>query len=219
MVGFVENDNIEMAAFDIGKDFFLFGEIDGDDAECDVIEGVGAEFRFVLDFLEGRRIQLSKSEPEPLAHFAFPLMEERSGRTNDKHAVSAASGDQFGEDEASFDGFSEADVIGEQKARPRHGEGAHDGDELVRFDAESSGLSGEQGVGTEGLFEQERVVVHAKGGEVGSADGVEFGGDGFDGVVWGRDEVELVAAQAFSEASQAVEGRFATRFDEDDFPV
>lgn len=159
-----------------------------------MIERIGAKFRLVFDFLEGRGIKLTKTETKPLAHFAFPLMEQGTSGTNDEHPVSAATSDQFGQNETRFDGFAETDVIGEQEARSGHGQGAHDGDELVRLDAQASWLSGEKRMGPERLFEEKGFMVDAEGVESCCPFRVELRCDGLDGVVFGMNEVEFVAA-------------------------
>ena len=71
-----------------------------------------------------------------------------------------ATGDQFGDYQTGLDCLAETHTIGQQESHAAHTDGAQNRHELVRFDLQSSGLHGQQGIGAERLFEQERLMIN-----------------------------------------------------------
>ena len=74
-------------------------------------------------------------EPKFLAevglHFLHPLRHEALG-SNDQHPLHQSTQLQFSEDQPGFDGFAQADFIGEQIANPVAGDGTSQCVELMR---------------------------------------------------------------------------------------
>jgi hypothetical protein len=220
VMGLVDDDEIPGGAVEILEDFVLLGEVEGEEAEGEVIEGVGAEDEGAAELLElAPRGDGLEAEAEALAHLAGPLLEERTGGGDDEDPVGAATRDELGHDEAGLNGLAEADAVGEEEARPAHREGAHDRDELVGGDVEAARLDGEQGVRAKGLLEEKCVVIELPAAEARRMERVELVRDRGDRIERAQ-EVDLFASESAVEAAEAVAKLLRPgRFGVDDLPA
>ena len=78
-----------------------------------------------------------ESERELLPELLLPLSAER-GRGEDEDPPDAAPEEKLGEDEPRLHRLPEADVVGDEKAHPRHAERLEERDELVALDAHAA---------------------------------------------------------------------------------
>jgi len=125
---------------------------------------------------------------------------------------------KLGDDKASLYRFPEAHAICQEEPHTAHAKGTHHGDELVGLDAEAPGLNGEQGIGTQGLLEQKRLVVDEPVGERSctvETKRVYHRLHRFEGV----EEVQLFATDGPFETPEAIEGLGAQLLDCDDLPA
>ena len=75
-----------------------------------------------------------EAERELLPELLLPLPAERR-RGEDQDPPDATPEEKLGEDEPRLHRLPEADIVGDEKAYPRHAEGLEERDELVAFDA------------------------------------------------------------------------------------
>ena len=93
-------------------------EVGGAEDELVVEEGIGVGVVgvAVLDGGAALLVEEGEEEVEAAQEFDEPLVDERLG-DEDEDALGAAGEVQAVEDEAGFDGFAEADLVGEEDAR------------------------------------------------------------------------------------------------------
>lgn len=218
VVRLVDDDDVEVRAIELLQDGLLLGEVDRDQAQGDVIKGVGAELAAAADQLELVAVEDAEAQAETLAHLLLPLGNERASGRDDEDPVRATTGDELGEDQAGLDGLAEADVVRKQEPGARHLQDTQHGDELVGGDPQAPRLGCEQGRRPERLLEEEGVVVDAPFLKARGPPRVQLGGERLDGLEGGED-VEEVEIEAAFEAAQAVEPLFAGGLREDDLPA
>ena len=108
-------------------------------------------------------VENDEGKAEADFHFGLPLGDDGS-RAGDDDALDLLPHDEFAENKAGFDGFTEADVVGNKEVDAREKEGFAEGLQLVRHDLDA---------GTVGRLEEFGVC----GGDEVPADGVEIGGE------------------------------------------
>jgi hypothetical protein len=111
-------------------------------------------------------------EVEFLGQFLRPLIHQ--GRLGeDEEATDHAAGDVFAKDETGFDGFTEADFIGEQGAAAEGAEDTEGGADLVFEVLDAAERKAEEIVGLvgdpplQGAFAEEPVIQMGEGDEIG----------------------------------------------------
>ena len=135
----------------------------GDDEAGVGFPGVDAVAAFATAADDVFAVEDDEGEAEADLHFGLPLGDD-GGRAGDDDALDLLTHDHFAEDEAGFDGFAEADVVGNEEVDAREEQGFAEGFQLVGHDLDASAVGGleEFGVG---------------GGDEVPADGVEVGGE------------------------------------------
>jgi hypothetical protein len=133
---------------------------------------------------------------------ALPLIHD-SGRGDDKHPRGAAAGGEVPEDQTSFDGFAEADIVRQEQARAWKLEGAHGRDVLVGFEADARAAGADQEVVRRREFEFEGVVEKPEAGQPAWAVEREVGNlVGLDEFERGQDDDVSSAGFPFEAAKQ-----------------
>lgn len=185
VMGFVHDEEVPGNLPRDGEVVGLFqGVKGGDDAVGLAPECIGIGVGVVVGGGDG--------EVEFLGQFLRPLVHQ--GRLGeDEEATDHASGDVFAKDETGFDGFAEADLIGEQGAAAEGAEDTEGGADLVFEVLDAAEREAEKVVGLigdpplQGAFAEEPVVQVGEGDEIGlelEAQRFQFGGD-FDRGRWG----------------------------------
>ena len=143
-----------------------------------------------------------KSQAEALPQLLVPLHQQRAGRRHDKHAMRAPPCDQFADDEPSLDRLAKADAIGQQQARPRKLQRAHQRNELIWLDLNPPRLRQQQVLGPEHLFEQAGLLMQPPRGQRPRCVRPEIGTQSLD--VFGRmQDVPFHPTQIARGAAQA----------------
>ncbi len=199
---FIDDHQVPHCAFEKLEHLLLLGEVDGGQAVRDVVEGVGPEHERALHFLKvtGAADGI-EAKAEALAHLSLPLLEERPRRGHDEDTMGPAPRDELGHHQAGFHRLAEADTVGQEQTRPAHPQRPHDGYELVRRDIEATRLDRQQGRRSEGLLEQEGVVVEPPLAEPTRAGGIEVDRNGQDGLER-MQQVDLHALEVALQAPQ-----------------
>jgi hypothetical protein len=194
VVGFVEDE--ESAGAKVLKPVaqgrgvgFVDEEFVGDEEPWEGCPWVDAVSAFLADAFDEGAVEDFEDEAEALLEFFFPLF-EHGGRAGDDDFADAAAEQEFGSDEAGFDGFAETDVVGDEEVDPWEPEGFAEGFELVGVDADAcaerclkeGGVGGSDAVPAEGVEVGAEV---ARGIEAASAEGfpclfVDDGGEEFE---------------------------------------
>jgi hypothetical protein len=86
-------------------------------------------------------VEDDEGEAEALLHLLLPLAHDR-GRAGDDDPAHALAQEHLAEDEAGLDGLAEADVVGDEEAHARHGQGLAQRLELVVLDLDAGAVRG-----------------------------------------------------------------------------
>ena len=103
---------------------------------------------FLADALDVFAVEDFESEAEAIFEFGLPLIEHR-GRAGDDNVLDAFAKEEFGGNEPGFDGFAEADVVGDEEIDAGQAESLAEGLELigVELDPGSERRLEEAGIG------------------------------------------------------------------------
>ena len=135
-MSFVNDDNIPVGSFEEVAVFaILFDCVDGDDGLVVVVEGVVIGGDLGADTLQRGGVESGERDGEAGPKFLLKLGEHGLDGEHENTPPFAAP-DQFGEEDARFDGFTEADGVGDENALPGLLEGERCGVELVGDDIE-----------------------------------------------------------------------------------
>jgi hypothetical protein len=77
-------------------------------------------------------VEDDEAETELNLHLPLPL-EAQTGGTNYEHSVGSSSGMQFAQNQASLNGLTQTNIVGDEKARAGQGKSHLDGNKLVVF--------------------------------------------------------------------------------------
>ena len=110
------------------------------------------------------------------------------------------------------------DAIGQQQPDAAHADRPEDRHKLVGLDAEAARLDGQEGVGAEGLLQEERLVVDEPVADRPGALRGEIAARWLDGLKR-VEEFDLAVAERAVEPAQPVQRLSAQRLREDDFPA
>ncbi len=80
-------------------------------------------------------------------------------RRDDEHPMCNTASHQFGYDQTRFNCLAETDAICQQEPYTTHPDRTQHWNELIRLYPQASGLHRQQGVRSEGLLQQERLMV------------------------------------------------------------
>ena len=159
VMGLVDDHRVVAGPVELLQHPLLLEEIDRHQAQRDVVEGIRAKLRAAADLFQLRPVDHFHAQAEPLRHLDLPLLQQRTGGRDDEDAVGQPPGGEFGEHEARLAGLAQADAIAQQQPHAAHADRPQDRHELVGLDAEAARLDGQQGIGAEGLLQEERLVV------------------------------------------------------------
>lgn len=131
IVCFVDDDDIPVGLFEGNAvSPIVFEGIDRDDGFVDGIEGVVVGGDMSADTLKAGRIEPCERDGEAIPHLFLKLGEHTFDGDN-HNALGAATSDQFSEQDSCFEGFSEADSVGDEDALAGLFEGFEGGFKLV----------------------------------------------------------------------------------------
>jgi hypothetical protein len=107
----------------------------------------------------------------------------KAGRTNDQHPARATASVQLAEEEPGFDGFPEANIIGDEQPGAGHPEGPQHRNVLVGLKRHTGPAGGHKGVLRGSQTEQKRFMEQAEPAGTTGPFQAEFGNglrdDGF----------------------------------------
>src|SRR6266849_5524368 len=142
-MGLVDDEQIEftwVGGFAIGGQHFAeeaqrslaLEEVDGGDEAGEVCPGVDVQAALAPEVFHQVAIDDAELQAEFVAHLVTPLYLQRGG-ADDEDFAGTVTNDEFLADEPGFDGFAEANVIGDEQVDARHLDGSRYGVELVVF--------------------------------------------------------------------------------------
>ena len=146
VVGFVEDEHRAAAVLlePITEGFaveFIAEEGVRDDEAGVRFPGVDAVAAFAAAADYVIAIEDDEGEAEADFHFGLPLR-NYGGGAGDDDAFDLLTHDHFAEDEAGFDGFAEADVVGDKEVDAGQLEGLAEGFQLVGHDLDAGAVGG-----------------------------------------------------------------------------
>jgi hypothetical protein len=204
MMGFVNYDDVVGRALKVFEDFLLFQKINGGKPKRNMVKWNRAKLGAATDFVQRLPVYDLKAQAEAGGHFHLPLGEQWAGRRHYQNAVGNPPRNQFREQQAGLNGFAQANAVRQQKANAGHADGAEHGHELVRLDAQATGLNGAEGVHTERLLKQEGLMVGKPVGEWRGFFGAQLAGNRRD-FVERAEEIKLLPGEISVNAAQTVE--------------
>jgi len=130
VVGFIDDEHVEAGRGGLRGAVGMLGEkFCGAEDELAVVEGIALGLE-LLDGLAAFLIEEGEEEVEAAEEFDEPLVDEGFG-DEDEDAVGASGEVEAVEDKAGFDGFAEANLVGEEEAGGEAGGGLRGDGELV----------------------------------------------------------------------------------------
>ena len=116
VVGFVDDDDVPPGVFEVGAVFaVLLQGVDRDDGPVVVVERIVVRRDVAADALEAGGVKPGERDGEAGPDFLLELGEHRLDR-DDEDAPAAAALDHLGEEDATLDGFPEADGVGDEES-------------------------------------------------------------------------------------------------------
>ncbi len=91
VVGLVDDNHIIACPLKLRENPFLFEEVDGREAQRDVVKRVVSELALPAYLLQSGAIHDIKAKSEALQHLRLPLLEEETGRGDHEYPVSEAA--------------------------------------------------------------------------------------------------------------------------------
>ena len=146
VVRLIHDQQVELARVaDVRRDhvahgaqaFAAFGPIHRRDEARMRRPRVGVNAALAPQLLDVVGVDHAEVEAELLEHLDAPLLLERRG-ADDQDGARAMPQQQLLNDQTGFDGFAEADVIGDEQIDASHVDGAHQGIELEVLDADAA---------------------------------------------------------------------------------
>jgi len=158
-MGFIDDHRVVAGSVQVLQNPLLLEEINGHEAQGNVIEGIGTQLRAPPNLVELGTVDHLQPQAKPLRHFCLPLLQQRPSRGDHENAVGQTPSDQLGKHQAGLNGLAQAHAIAKEQPHAAHADRPKYRHELVRLDPQAAGLDRQQGVRPQGLFQEKCLVV------------------------------------------------------------